>query len=245
MIELLKTISNYITEDNIALLSVIITILIYIFTRNAEIKYKKYDDKKIQYAKVINLLGKIYGLKKDKSGQVIIDKEAKELFFDTGSSLLLYGSKKIYRLYLLFRDFSTNPLIKLCKYYEENLIIYIIAEILVAIRKEVGLSWFNSIANNESLGFFINDLSNPIARSNSINAKFKIRMIRFELAIIDRTKFIWFRKIYSVTLRPVFAAILILIKYIIKIPFGKLICKLFPNFAQKFTEQSKELAAKE
>jgi len=245
MTEFIKTIPNYITEDNIALLSVIITILIYFFTRNAEIKYKKHDDKKIQYAKVIKLLEKTYALKKDKSGQVILDKEAKELFFDTGSSLLLYGSKKMYRLYLLFREFSTNPLIKFCKYYEENLIIYIIAEILVTMRKEVGLSYFNNIANNESLGFFINDLSNPIARSNGINAKFRLRMVRFELVIIDRTKFIWIRKIYSVTFRPLFAGISILFKYIIQIPFGKLVCKLFPGFAQKVIEQPKENTSNE
>ena len=245
MTEFIKTIPNYITEDNIALLSVIITILIYFFTRNAEIKYKKHDDKKIQYAKVIKLLEKTYALEKDKSGQVILDKEEKELFFDTGSSLLLYGSKKMYRLYLLFREFSTNPLIKFCKYYEENLIIYIIAEILVTMRKEVGLSYFNNIANNESLGFFINDLSNPIARSNGINAKFRLRMVRFELVIIDRTKFIWIRKIYSVTFRPLFAGISILFKYIIQFPFGKLVCKLFPGFAQKVIAQPKENTSNE
>ncbi len=244
MTEFIKTIPNYITEDNIALLSVIITILIYFFTRNAEIKYKKHEDKKTQYAKVIKLLEKTYSLPKNKSGQITLDKESRELFFDTGSSLLLYGSKKMYRLYLLFREFSTNPLIKFCKYYEENLIIYIIAEILVTMRKEVGLSWFNSIANNESLGFFINDLSNPIARSNAINAKFRLRMVRFELAIIDRTKFIWIRKIYSVTIRPLFAVILILFKYIIQIPFGKLVCKLFPGFAQKVIDQPKENTTK-
>jgi len=38
MTEFIKTIPNYITEDNIALLSVIITILIYFFTR----KYSKH-----------------------------------------------------------------------------------------------------------------------------------------------------------------------------------------------------------
>lgn len=243
MTEFIKNIPNYITEDNIALLSVIITILIYFFTRNAEIKYKKLDDKKIQYAKVIKLLGKIYALPKNKSGQIILDKESKELFFDTGSSLLLYGSKKMYRLYLLFREFSTNPLIKSCKYYEENLIIYVIAEIFVTMRKEVGLSYFNNIANNESLGFFINDLSNPIARSNGINAKFRLRMVRFELTIIDRTRFIWIKKLHSVTFRPLLAGISIILKYTIQIPFGKLVCKLFPKFAQRIMEQSKENTA--
>ncbi len=56
---------------------------------------------------------------------------------------MLYGSKKIYRQYLLFREFTNNPLIKQCKYYKENIIIYIMSEILVTMRKEVGLSYFN------------------------------------------------------------------------------------------------------
>lgn len=42
----LEKISHYITSNNIALLSVIITVLLYIFTRHSEIRYKKYEDKK-------------------------------------------------------------------------------------------------------------------------------------------------------------------------------------------------------
>lgn len=36
-----EKISHYITSNNIALLSVIITVLLYIFTRHSEIRYKK------------------------------------------------------------------------------------------------------------------------------------------------------------------------------------------------------------
>ena len=43
-----EKISSYITSDNIALLSVIITVLIFVITRHAEIRYKKHDDKKVQ-----------------------------------------------------------------------------------------------------------------------------------------------------------------------------------------------------
>ena len=41
-----EKVSSYITSDNIALLSVVITVLIFVITRRAEIRYKKHDDKK-------------------------------------------------------------------------------------------------------------------------------------------------------------------------------------------------------
>ena len=42
------------------------------------------------------------------------------------------------------------------------------SEILVTMRKEVGLSYFNSIGNNEALAFFVNDISsNPIAKESA------------------------------------------------------------------------------
>ena len=124
-----EKISSYITSDNIALLSVIITVLIFVITRHAEIRYKKHDDKKVQYLKLIDLMQKtLSNPKKDKKGELILSDETKGLFFDTGASLLLYGSKKIYRQYLLFREFTTNPLIKQCKYYKDSIVMFIMAD---------------------------------------------------------------------------------------------------------------------
>ncbi len=233
-------ISDFVTADNIALLSVIITVLIFVASRRAEIKYKKYDDKKIQYLKLIELMEKtLIETKKGKDGEIISTQEMKILFFDTGSSLLLYGSKKIYRQYLLFREFTSNPLIKQCKYYKDNVIIYIMSEILVTMRKEVGLSYFNSIGNNEALAFFVNDISsNPIEKENALEAKFRIKMIRFELNIIDRTKFIYIKTIYIRFIKPIFAGILIIFKYLLVIPIGRIIVKLAPSFAKKVLEKS-------
>ena len=231
-----------ITADNIALLSVILTALIFILSRRAEIKYKQRDDKKLQYIKLIALLQKMHsGLKTDKKGNTIIDDETKALFFDTGASLLMYGSKKVYRLYILFREFTTNPLIKQCKYYDENIVMFIISEIFVAMRKEVGLSNFNSIASNEALGFFINDISsNPSAKTNAIKAKFQIKMIRFELAVIDRTQFVWTKKLYYKLIKPIFSGLSIMLKYILVIPCGRIMLKLFPGFANKIVQRNND-----
>jgi hypothetical protein len=235
MENILKNINTFITADYIALLSVIITILIFVISRHMEIRYKRHDDKKIQYLKLIDLMQKsLSDHKKNKKGEPVLTDEMKKLFFDTGASLLLYGSKRIYRQYLLFREFATNPLIKQCKYYKDSIVMYIMGDILRTMRKEVGLSYFNSIRSNEALAFFVNDIaSNPLAQQNEMDANFRIKMIRFELAIIDRTQFIFIKRIYTDFIRPIFAGISIVVKYIIIIPLGHLLIKVFPRFFDK------------
>ena len=234
-----EKVSSFITSDNVALLSVIITVLIFIITRHVEIRYKKHDDKKVQYLKLIELMQKILSTPmKNKKGEIVLSNETRRLFFDTGASLLLYGSKRIYRQYLLFREFSTNPLIKQCKYYKDSIALFIIADILVTMRKEVGLSYFNNIKNNEALAFFVNDISsNPLAKENAMDAKFRIKMIRFELAMIDRTRFIFVKQIYISFIKPIFARLSIVLKYILLIPLSCLIMKLFPQFAKNLQEK--------
>lgn len=234
-----EKVSSFITSDNVALLSVIITVLIFIITRHVEIRYKKHDDKKVQYLKLIELMQKILSTPmKNKKGEIVLSNETRRLFFDTGASLLLYGSKRIYRQYLLFREFSTNPMIKQCKYYKDSIALFIIADILVTMRKEVGLSYFNNIKNNEALAFFVNDISsNPFAKENAMDAKFRIKMIRFELAMIDRTRFIFVKQIYISFIKPIFARLSIVLKYILLIPLRRLIMKLFPQFAKNLQEK--------
>ena len=242
MDKVLEVLKGLITADNVALLSVIVTVLIFIISRSAEIRYKKRDDIKVQYIKLIQLMEKMFSSahKKD-NGEIELSEELKTFFFDTGASLLMYGSKRIYRLYLLFREFTTNPLIKQCKYYDPKIVIHIMSEILVTMRKEVGLSYFNSISNNEALAFFINDVSsNPVAKSNAMDAKFRIKMIKFELFLLDRTRFLWVKKFYFIFIKPVFGAIKILCKYIIVIPFGMIMKKLFPKFVEKITQNTSE-----
>ena len=243
-----ESISNFITAENIALFSVVITVLIFVFSRRSELRYKKHDDKKAQYLKLISLLEQLYfemdksknihknNTKKNNSvsGELEISKELKKQYFDVGASLLLYGSKKMYRQYLLFREFSINPLIIQCKYYREDIGIYILADILTTIRKEVGLSLFDSIHANEALGFFINDVTNnPIAKGKAIDAKFRIRMIKLELAVINQYKSITLKKMFYVILKPIFCGLLIILKYLVVIPFGRLFAKMFPHLVEK------------
>ena len=111
----------------------------------------------------------------------------------------------------------------------------------MTMRKEVGLSYFNSIGSNEALAFFVNDISsNPVAKENAMDARFRIKMIRFELAMIDRTRFIFIKQMYTSLIKPIFAGFSIILKYVVVIPFGRLIAKLFPKFAQKVQSERQE-----
>lgn len=62
--------SGFITADNIALLSVMITVFIISISRHMEIRYKKYEDKKVQYLKLIDLMQKT--LAEQKKGEIIL-----------------------------------------------------------------------------------------------------------------------------------------------------------------------------
>ena len=240
MEKVFEVLKGLITADNVALLSVIVTILIFVVSRSAEIRYKKRDDIKVQYIKLISLMEKMFtSAHRKENGELELTEELKTFFFDTGASLLMYGSKRIYRLYLLFREFTTNPLIKQCKYYDPQIVIHIMSEILVTMRKEVGLSHFNSIANNEALAFFINDISsNPIAKNNAMDAKFRIKMVKFELFVLDRTRFLWLRNFHFALIKPIWGALMIMLKYVIMIPFGRILLKLFPKFVEKVSGES-------
>lgn len=244
MKDLLRNLATLITPDYIALLSVIITVLIFVISRRSELKYKKYDDRKNQYRKLIELLNDIFmnSKKDEKSVKPSVDKKTpfqitdkiKAQFFDVGSSLLLYGSKKLYRQYIFFREFTLHPYVPHCKYYNDNLVVYLMADMLTTMRKEVGLSSFNTVQSQEALSFFMNDMSNnPIAKANAYDAKFRIRMIKFELFLLDRINFTWIKSIYFKLIKPIFGFLALCWKYLFLIPLGKILNRLFPTLMDK------------
>lgn len=242
MIDVLKTIFANIKSEYVALFSVLVTIIIFVLNRQAELRYKKYEAKKIEYIKVIDMLaGMFSGLPKDKkTGQTVLTDAVKKQFFDMGASLLLYGSKRLYKQYIFFREFSTNPLITHSKFYDKNITIFLIAEMLVTIRKEVGLSAFNSISLNDSLAFFINSVSNnPIEKRKVSTAKYKIRMMKLELFFIDRINFTFVTSLFNVVLRPIGGFLYLFKRYFILIPLGSLLIKLFPSLSEKLEKYKK------
>ena len=116
---MLNFIANNLKSEYVALFSVLVTIIIYIFNRKAELKFKKYESQRTEYAKLISFLSIAFTdpekLELDENGK--LKKKDQQEFYDMGASLMLYASKKLYREYIFFRDFSSSEHIKLSKYY--------------------------------------------------------------------------------------------------------------------------------
>lgn len=225
-------ITSHITADYVALFSVLVTIFIYILNRRAELKFKKYEHQKPEYQKLIDFLSISYTqnekLQVDKDGK--LSKEMQKEFYDMGASLMVFASKKLYREYLFFREFTTSTHIKTCRHYDEGLIIYIVADIMRQIRKEVGLTAFNYLTTNETLGFIINDFAtNPVQKNIAQRMNYKIRMLKVELFFMNRYRFVTTYAFFYNFIKPIFGILGCAVKYIVALPVVHFVKKFFSD----------------
>ncbi len=236
MLETVKNILLSITTEQITLISVLVTIIIFISGQRSQNKYIKLESRRTEYKKFINILQTTY------TGRLKMTDKTKNEFFDTGVSLLIYGSKRVYKKYIFFREFSTNPIIQNSKYNDDNTIIYIMADILKTIRHEVGMTNFGELEENEVLSFFINDLgNNPLSKTQSYKARYNIFMIKAELFMVNRLQFIFCKKVYYTIIKPIFGLTSMIFKYFFMIPLGKILKKRFPSkFGVNSTSESEE-----
>ena len=155
IISVLKSIYEFVAGlsiEHITLLSVLVTLIIFVFDKRTATKNTQVEARREHYEKFIQLLQKF------STSKVKLDEKARNEFFDVGSSLLLYGSKKVYKKYVFFREYTTNPVIQKSKHNQKEVLIYVIADILKAIRHEVGLTSLGELSSNEALAFFVNDI---------------------------------------------------------------------------------------
>lgn len=241
IISVLKSIYEFVAGlsiEHITLLSVLVTLVIFVFDKRKDTKNAQLEARREQYKKFIQLLQKF------STGKVKLDEKARSEFFDAGVSLLLYGSKKVYKKYVFFREYTTNPVIQKSKHNQKEVLIYVIADILKAIRHEVGLTSFGELSSNEALAFFVNDIGmNSASKVQAYHAKYHIFMLKAELFALDRYNFVLLKKLYYYCIKPIFGILAIVLKLIIVIPFGKLITLLFPKWAQKIREEKEEAKA--
>lgn len=221
MINKIKDILVNLSSEQIALISVIVTLLIYLLGKHNELKFKKHELKKDKYLQFVDLLKDTYL----KGGDITLDDEYKEKFFDFGSTLFIYGSKKIYKKYCFFREFSSD-FIQKQKYYDKDIVLYLIADLLNQIRKEIGMYNLELPLNFKSISFFTNDIYfNPRISIRWWNSKIKVFLIKFELFMCRIEEIVFLKIIFNILTVP-FKMILLILKYLIVIPFGRLLIKL-------------------
>jgi len=135
------------TAEQITLFSIFITFSIYVLSKKNELKLKKHELRKEQYLKLIKTFesafsGELQKLQIDKEGKFVVNDKIKKEWFDMGSSLFIYGSRKLYKLYVFFREFESNPLLKNNKYKNSEMSLFMMAKIFNQMRKEIGLNSF-------------------------------------------------------------------------------------------------------
>lgn len=208
------------TSEQIALISVLVTVFLYILGKYNELKFKKHELKKEKYMKFIDLLKETYL----KGGDIFADEEYKEKFFDFGSTIFIYGSKKMYKKYCFFREFSSD-FIKKCKYYNSDVILYLVADMLNQIRKEIGMYTFELPLNFKSISFFTNDIYfNADINLKWWNSKIRTILIKFELFLYKIERLVLIKILLSILLLPL-KMLVVIFKCLFMIPLGGLLIK--------------------
>lgn len=222
--------------EQITLFSVLVTLVIFVADRRKDTKNVQLEARREEYKKFIQLLQKFT------TDKVELDEKARGEFFDTGVSLLLYGSKKVYKKYVFFREYTVNPVIQKSKHNQKEVLLYVIADILKAIRHEVGLTSIGELSANEALAFFVNDIGmNSASKVQAYRAKYHIFMLKAELFMLDRYNFVLLKKFYYYYLKPILGILTITMKFLFVIPFGKLITILFPKWTKKVLNEKEEI----
>lgn len=221
MIEKIKDILVNLTSEHIALISVFVTISLYLLGKSDELKFKKHELKKEKYMQFISLLKETYL----KGGDINLNEEWKSKFFEFGSTIFIYGSKKMYRKYCFFREVNSD-FIKKSKYYDSEITLYLIADMLNQIRREIGMYDFEFPLNFKSISFFTNDIYfNPKINLKWWNNKIRVFLIKFELFLYKIVELVPLKIIFIIIILP-FQLIAVTYKCLFLIPLGKLLIKL-------------------
>ena len=198
------------SAEQITLISVGMTLIIFMAGQRSETKFKKHEVRRAEYKKFIELL------QKSLSGAIRPDEKGKREFFDTGVSLLLYGSKRVYKKYIFFREYSTNPIVQNSKHNDKKVLLYVVADILKDIRHEVGLTNLSELESNDALAFFVNDIgTNPLSRIEAYKSRYNILMIKSEIFFDNHCKLLTTKKVYYHVIKPIFGVVLMGLKYLL------------------------------
>lgn len=155
---------NKLNTTHIALLSVAVTVLLFVLGKRKENQLKIYETKKEQYAKLLDFYKKLFS--KSSNAKDLAKSLSKEDFYELGSSLAVYGSRKMYRKYCFWRELTVNEHWQSQKYYSNDMMIFIIGEMYQIMRKEIGLNkGLQRFDVPNMLLFMLNDITKPEYRS--------------------------------------------------------------------------------
>lgn len=149
----------------------------------------------------------------------------KEQFYDVGSSLAIYGSKKLYKKYRLYREITVNEGIQNLKFYDNTISLFLFGEMYQLMRKEIGLNKeLLKIDVPSLLIFFLNDITKVENRKKYYEYKYKVFKIQTYLFISKIDNLLFLSWIANRLIKPVLFIIgmfiYMIFKFIIIKPFN-------------------------
>ena len=209
------------TSEQVALISILVTVLIYFLGKENEIRFKKHELKKEKYMQFLVMLKETYM----EGNTLKLTKNWKKQFFDFGSTIFIYGSKKMYKKYCFFREISSD-IVKNCKYYNSEIVLFLVADMLNQIRREIGMYNFEFSLNFKSIAFFTNGIYfDPNINFKWWKNKLKVILVKLELFLYKFEEASLIKTLIEAILFPI-RVILVIFKCLCVIPLGKLLIKL-------------------
>ncbi len=206
------------TADQIALISIIVTLLLFVIGKYSENRIKIYETRKEQYLKLIELFQQIFSQNKKELEKLSNNGEAKKQFFDVGASIAIFGSKKLYKAFCFYRWLALDETLQSNKFYTKDMVIYALGEMYQIMRKEVGLNNdFIAIDIPDMLAFYINDFTKPEFKKKFYEyhfRKFLLKSAIFWGKVEDFLPLVW---VSNYIIKPLFLTLFCVIRFPIKL----------------------------
>ncbi len=204
--------------DQIAIISLAITLLIFVLGKRSENKIKMYETRKAEYKKLTDFFVEIFAQKGKDVSKFTEDIEARQRFIDMGSSLAIYGSKKLYKTYTFYRWICLDENLQKNRWYSKDMALYCMGEMYKIMRKEIGLN--NDLIPvdvPDVLSYNLTDFIKPEFKKNYYKYKFKkfaIKSAIFWGKVESFLPIVWF---YNCLIKPFFFTIFCILRFPIKL----------------------------
>ena len=219
--------------DQIAIISLVVTLLLFVLGKRSENKIKIYETRKEKYQKLINFFIDIFVNAGNDIEKLTKDNTMKKKFIDMGTSLAIYGSRKLYKTYCFYHCVTLDEKLQSNKFYSKDMGMYCLGEMFQIMRKEIGLN--NEIIQvdvPDVLSFYITDFMKPEFKKNFYKYHFKKYLLKSAVFLGKIEEFIPWIWLQNYVVKPIFFTIFCIIRLPIKLlivtPIKQLI-KFFEN----------------
>ncbi len=215
--EFLQSVWTLNTEQ-IAIISLLITFLLFVLGKYYENRIKVYETRKAEYQKLIDFIQKIFSTTEADADKLANDIALKKEFLGMGASLAIYGSKKLYKTYCFYRWLALDENLHQNRWYSKDMLIYSLGEMYQIMRREIGLNHeLIRIDVPDILAFYINDFTKPEFKKKfyiyHFN-KYALKSAIFWGKIEEFIPLIWFQ---NYIIKPLFLLLFCIIRFPIKL----------------------------